>query len=467
MTVTVGAIGYESKAASVALVLGGELTFNTAPEVEWVNTGTSDPCAFTAGVANTCDPGATPPAADDSDTPVAVTASHQAMGQDSDGNEKENVCTLSGSTLSRGSAAIGGDTCIVTTVFSADGYVPVVTEAVEIIVANGTLAFTSATKPAYVGILPPGESLEPSGSNFVDDNSVPVSWGSYRVNENSCTIDEDTGEITADSAASAGETCTVFASATAAGYNDGDETQIQALQVTAPGTLGTPTGPVYREELTVGGYTVPVATLPKLTPALNDREVTWTYAATGKRSGTATDDICSVDEATGSVELGSAAQAADTCEIVATAMARGYSDKAAAATILTVKGVFNSLAWSAFPNAAVVGRTINLSGNGNRPVSDPAADSYTESYVSGDCTYSNAKVLSFTDVTPCIMRVTAVKAGYANLTGIFERHSRPGEPLPSPVTTGEVTPPSPTGPAEWRRRTSPSRLRMPLGRIPP
>ena len=86
---------------------------------------------------------------------------------------------------------------------------------------------------------------------------------------------------------------------------------------------------------------------------------------------------------------------------------------------LTIKGVFDSLAWSAFPRSARVGVNVDLSGPGNRPVSVPAADSYTETLIGGDCTYSNANVLVFTNTAPCAIRVTAIKSGYANLTGVF------------------------------------------------
>ena len=417
--VTVGATGYEPKTASVALVLGEDLTFSTPPRITWVNArDTSTICAFTAGVANTCRPRTPPPTTDESAVPVDISVRHQAHGGDADGNPKEGVCSISRATLSRGSAALGGDICIVSTVLSAVGYVPLVTAAVEILVAKGTLAFTSATKPSYTGDLRPGGSLTLSGAHFVDDNSVAVQWGRYRVSESSCTIDQSTGEITAKNSARAGDTCTVFATATAPGYENSREVQIQSITLLGTGTFGTLTGPVYWEDLTVGGNTISIGTLPQVTPDLTDREIVWSYAATGKRSGLVTADICSVDQ-TGAVGPGSAAQIGDTCEIVATASSTGYGNKAASATVLTVKEVFNSLNWSAFPDEAVVGININLSGASKRPISEPVADSYTETYLSGDCAYSNAKVLSFSDSTPCVVRVTATKTGFANLTAVF------------------------------------------------
>ena len=74
------------------------------------------------------------------------------------------------------------------------------------------------------------------------------------------------------------------------GYDDGAEDTINAFTLVGLGAFGTLTAPVYGEELTVGGCERPVTTEPTITPAIEDRDIGWGYVATGKRSGTATED---------------------------------------------------------------------------------------------------------------------------------------------------------------------------------
>ena len=118
-----------------------------------------------------------------------------------------------------------------------------------------------------------------------------------------------------------------------------------SLTIAVPNMLGTITGPVYDEDLTLRGDPVSVSTAPTLSPSI-DEAIAWTYRAVGKRGGVETADICSVNVNTGEVTPGSAAEAADTCEIYATGKASGYESKeAVAATELTLKDFFTSLTW--------------------------------------------------------------------------------------------------------------------------
>ena len=109
----------------------------------------------------------------------------------------------------------------------------------------------------------------------------------------------------------------------------------------------------------------------------------------------------------------------DECDIVATAMAPGYVPEDAPATTLVLRETFIALVWGSFPTDVAVGESVDLSASGDRPESNPAADSVTVVVDSGDCSYSASDVLSFSGLTPCVVTVTANKANYSSIERTF------------------------------------------------
>ena len=123
--------------------------------------------------------------------------------------------------------------------------------------------------------------------------------------------------------------------------------------------------------------------------------------------------ICIVDEDTGEVT----GVAGGDCVVVLNSSKEEFLEIEIESDPLTVTPgqSFNSFAWADFPASAVVGTDINFSSK--MPVSDPVADAYEISIVSGDCTWDNSgKVLSFQDATACMVRAIARKRGYEPAT---------------------------------------------------
>ena len=345
----------------------------------------------------------------------------------STGDFKTDVCVVDATSgdLTLGSAALPGDACLIAAIATADGYangaifVPIEVEV-------GELLFATATIPSYSGMLRVSGTISPTlpGSQ-VDDNGITVVWENWRAEENDrdgsddglhdgdvCSID-NMGVVSADgSDASAGDTCTIYAAATADHYGD-QERVVGTLTLSAQGVFTNLTAPTYTDDLAPGGAAISMATPPTATPSLG---TTWTFAAVGTRSGVNTDDICSVGT-DGTVAPESAAMVGDVCTITASAHHNGYAPAAVPSVALTLQGSFDSLTWAAFPMTGTVGSTITL---GSRPVSSPVADSYTIGINSGDCTYDeDAHALIFTNTTPCVVSVTASKEHYADIEGTF------------------------------------------------
>ena len=378
------------------------------------------------------------PTADESADTVTIDAWNYRVSGD---------CTIDAASgaLTLGSEAAAGDVCLVTPIASAAGYIDYVAPATAMTVEAGTLDFTNGgTNPAdYTGkVLRVGFSAAvniPAGS--VDDNSVALSWGAWRVegddvdgaddtDGNVCTIDGD-GVVTAGgTAASVGDTCTVFAVASADNYNDSAERALGTLTIAAEGDFAqlTLTAPTYTEDLVVRGYPVAIATEPTVSEEVEG--LTWTYSAEGSRGGSPVENICSVNEKDGTVTVGTDAHVRDVCTIVATADAPGYAMADTTAVELILHDTFSSLAWSAFPVDATVGVDVNLSASSKRPTTTPvlAGTSYTVSKFSGDCTYSGSDVLAFTIATECVVKVVASNANahYVDIEGFFRVTPRLG-----------------------------------------
>ena len=392
VTVTVSAVGYEDKDVAITLaVVTGDLT---VPDGAVLSYGGS--LQIGNGTAIVADASGLPA--------ESITWKYLAEGK----GGKQGVCSVdeASGALSLGDGADAGDVCLVYAVATADGYRDVILEPIEMEVDPGVLAFASAGVPEYQDELKLGADASPVIPT-ADDNGVAVTWGNWRVN-GVCSIDEK-GVVSASETAVVGDICEVYAVASASNYNPSDERKIDSLTIAAVGAFTSVTAPEYSDDLTLRGYPIGVSTAPG---AAENVEITWSYKALGKRNGVASDeDICSVDAA-GTVSPGTAAQAGDTCEVVATAGAPGYNDVAAPAVVLTLKDTFTSLTWASFPTEAKVGAPLDLSSNQPQVVPSDAGVAIT---ASGDCQYSNSKVLTFSDSTECVVRVAVSKTGYANL----------------------------------------------------
>ena len=410
---TVAALGYADKDVVVTLPLvSAELAFNNPPTLTYTgNLQIGEDAPLVAGAL---------PPTDDSDTPVAVTWKYLVEGN-CEVDDSDGALTLS-------EEASAGDTCLVRAVASAEGYVDYFSQPEEVTVDAGTLSFATASKPAYTGTLHLGGAITPTiSANSADDNSVAVAWERWGVEgfdsadppvekEGVCSI-ETGGRVSAGAEAAAGDVCKIYVTATAPNYAD-LELEIISLTVAATGRLGAITAPTYNGKLTLRAYPITIATQPT---AENGNNITWSYSATAERDSTeyeATEEICSVDAASGTVTLGTNPMTGDICEVTVTASAAGYTGKSTALE-LPVHDTFVSLDWPTFLEGGGVGATIDLSGT-NGPDSVPVADSYAISVASGNCTYnSTADTLVLSDTDPCVLSVTATKENYIDLSATF------------------------------------------------
>ena len=332
---------------------------------------------------------------------------------------------------------IKGDFCEVQAIGFKRGYAWYTDVAVvDLVVAGKDLLFTQAgTKPAYpvdLRTVTDAHATPDATSETQDDNGVNVTWSNWTLNGDDadgdddttdgdvCSLDPVTKVVTLGSAATVGDTCTITADAAATTqgdyYIEQQGIQLASWTLQAVGTFANIAAPTYDEDgLLQGGDDLAYTTAPA---ADSDRPITWTYAGVGKRGGTETPDICSVDKNTGTISVGSAAVATDTCEITASAVAHGYTDASAPAVTLTVKTGFDSLTWANFPTSGSVGDPAVTVGT---PVADPVADNYAISFNDNPgCTYNEtAGTLVFTSTAVCEATVTATKAGYVDETATF------------------------------------------------
>ena len=348
-----------------------------------------------------------------------------------------------------GGLADAGDTCLVRAVatVAAGGYTDVLVRAGHALtVIAGDLEFADnsseiPTYPAEISIGGNASPIIPHNGNALDDNSVPVTWGDWEADGN-CSVDAD-GVVTISGTAALDDECQVSAIATAENYNPTGRIELgDALTVVARVPFGAISAPVYSGDLTLRGYPVALDEEAVVTGNGSDAEITWTYKVT-------TDTICSVDSNTGTVSLLAAAAAGDTCSVVAVAGAPGYDPKDSARKDFTVKDTLTSLVWNTFPTEGTVGATIDLASN--QPTVDPS-DATVVVTASGDCDYSNSKVLSFTDATECVVTATASKAGYADFSRTYRITPAAGSLSPTwgsyaavTVSTTAVNAPTITG----------------------
>ena len=433
VTVTMTAIGYDREnSVTLALtVVGDTFSFDVRPSIVYsdgVLQHGSDETLIIDQYASDL------PAVDSAG--VAVQWHWQVRGMNANGEDKPGVCGVEnhGDTnpgkLSLGGAAVAGDICQVYAIAKATNYADYSAPPLDVMIEKGVLSFadTATVMPSYGGRLRVGGELPPLvPMSPLDDNDVAITWGGWEVvgddadgsdARDVCTIDDE-GVIRADgSAASAGDTCTIYATGSAPHYADAREEifTLTLVEVEAIDDNRTLKAPIYGD-LTLRGYPIGYITPPTITPTISDAIVRWEYSAQGKRGGEPVEGICSVN-GYGRVTPEANAEIGDTCEIIASAMADGFSPADASTVTLNLKETFISLAWADFPTEGTVGVDINLSNN--QPSSVPEADTYTITPLSEDCAYnSGSKTLSFTNTTACIIKVTASKADHSDMEATY------------------------------------------------
>ena len=446
------------------IVAVDNLDFTTVPTLSYGNGA-----KLKIGVSTPLDPTALP-RRDNADPPVNVVWKHEVEGLASDGTSgKEGVCRVDGRVqvedpsrpitdggtptgqfemmdnphygrVTLGEDAANGDTCRIKAYATAPGYNWYEgVAAVDFVVDGLDLLFTQeGTKPVYPNELRVSGVAAPDTVTTLDDNGIDVTWMEWRVvgtdvdnggtadNANVCAIDPASGVVSLGSAASATDTCAVYAkaAATTAENYDIEEILLAEFTIEAQGTFTSVDGPVYDGDGLTVGRTEPLSfsrgpiSVPEVLGS------TWEYAATGKRAGVETADICGIDTE-GTITLGSDAQKGDNCEIVATVIGNGYANAADQSPyVLTVKEVFDSVAWADFPTSVTAGDQVDLSGT--LPVATPTDDGegndaeITIAVLSGDCAWNeDTNVLSFSDITLCEVSVTATLPDYANKVEVF------------------------------------------------
>ena len=93
--------------------------------------------------------------------------------------------------------------------------------------------------------------------------------------------------------------------------------------------------------------------------------------------------------------------------------------KRRAATVLTLKDFFTSLAWAEFPTSAVVGTDVDL--GSVQPVSVPEYGGVGISKVSGGLSVTVTVMFSHLRVTTteCVIKVVASKTGYVSISETY------------------------------------------------
>ena len=278
--------------------------------------------------------------------------SYTVRGTNSSDQLKQGVCSVDadGNVIAGSSGALN-DKCIVSTTVTAVGYNDLNSPIVVTLRLKGNLVFEALPAPMWDGILVVGKNtpLNQTVTSFPgSDGSNPavnVNWR-YRVTElrsngasptagDVCAIASSTGRVTIGNNPSRGDICLVRIEA----YADTSHityAQIDPIPLRVHGVLGAITTPVYyregfgrSEQLIADGGRLEVIVPPR---EAGHVPIEVSYAAIGKRAGSETVDICSVDTDSdsahfGVVRAGVGATRGDTCEITATAQAHLYEDK--------------------------------------------------------------------------------------------------------------------------------------------
>ena len=194
------------------------------------------------------------------------------------------------------------------------GFLPYsLVEEVTLLVAGTT--FTSIAWNDWAGET---ENAEPSGTVDFSGKlpvSSPVADDYEFAATGGCAWDDGTSVLTFRSDAGA---CTITVTAKKSGYEDYDRDFSVAVA-----NVITVTAPAYTAALRVGGSAITPSTAAAGT--LNDNSAaTILYSAQGKRGGTDTASICSINTSNGAVTPGSAARTGDVCQVTATYSGTGH-----------------------------------------------------------------------------------------------------------------------------------------------
>ena len=236
-----------------------------------------------------------------------------------------------------------------------------------------------------------------------------------------CTVVIGTGVVTPKTSG----TCTIRLSLSKENHND--LTHDYNITI-AKGTFSALAWSDFPQSATVGVDTSALGD-PASTPAAES------YAVTHQAGACSWDNTTKIISFTGT----------SNCVLRVRAVKTEYTDKEKDFTVTPQAGTFTSIEWSAFPST---GMKVGVdSGNLGSPQIMPAPDMTTITKQSGGCAWNNvSKILSFTDTTACVIRVTARKSGYNVKHRDFSVTPAPATftsidwtAFPSSVAVGETT----------------------------
>ena len=270
---------------------------------------------------------------------VSSTWSYAAVGKRS-GTVTANICTVDNvGAVSPGTDARPNDICEVTATLTATGYAAKSASTVTLTVGAGVIAVADWGSYETVTV---GAGSVSAPSLTVTPTSVTKT---YSTTSTACRVDGNGAVTGLDDGT---DNCEIQLALTQTHYDSTAHTYTISVQ---EGTLGALSAQGYTARLRVGGAAVPVTTNPSGAP--DGVSSTWSYAAVGKRSGTVTANICTVDTA-GAVSPGTDARPNDICEVTATVAATGYAVKSASTVTLTVgAGVIAVADWGSYETVTV------------------------------------------------------------------------------------------------------------------
>ena len=285
-------------------------------------------------------------------TPAGVTASwaYSAVGKRA-GTETANICSVhnTNGAVTAGSAALSGDTCEITARVTATGYAQADAPVTTLTVSAGAITVTNQGTYAAVTV---GENATAAPA-LTGLSPISAQKAYTTASSGQCSVDPDSGAVTGLDDGT--DNCVVQLTLTATNYASTTLTYTISVQ---EGTMGTLTAPAYAStDLSLSGSGQAVATGPSGAP---DGAV-WEYGAVGKRGGSVPnppEDICDVDE-NGLVTVGADAQINDTCEVTATAAARGYPDTSADMVAFDIVGGI-AVAWTGYSHGGTPTTTLRL-----------------------------------------------------------------------------------------------------------
>ena len=296
-----------------------------------------------------------------------------------------SICTVSNGATGAVTPVTGG-TCQVRLTISKTNYNNL-TKTYSFQVNPG--AFTSLVWTAF----PASAAVGTPASSLAAPVSVPAA-DEYAIVKSSgdCTWDNSGSTLTFQGTTE----CVLTVTATKTGYTSKEA----SFRVTPQAGTFSILWPIFPSSVTVGDTTSSLAP-PQISPAPERSSI-------AKVSGGCTwNGNSRILSFTNTVE----------CVIGVTAEKSGFTTKTQNFRVTPAPASFTSVNWAAFPSSATVGTTTAAL---NPPVSVPVAENYSIDKQSGDCSWNNqARTISFTGSTACVLRVTATKTGYTTKTRDF------------------------------------------------